>query len=317
LKKKTEKKKREGQRCRGNPPSDRSTLTTEKRNCRSRDIDLLPTLKIVRLLNREDAKVAPAVGREARQIAAAADLIAAAFQRGGRLFYVGAGTSGRLGVLDAAECPPTFGTPPHWVQGLIAGGKKALVRTAEGAEDRACDGAAAMKRNRISAKDVVVGIAACGLTPFVLGALAQAQKRGARTVFVTCNPEVRDQIRTDVLINPVVGPEVLTGSTRMKAGTAAKLVLNSLTTAAMIRSGKTYGNLMVDLRATNVKLRKRSERIVMAVTGLARPAARKLLDKAGGAVKTALLMHLCGLSGPAAKRRLAAAGGFLRRALEP
>ena len=294
---------------------DRSRLTTEKRNLRSRDIDRRSTLGIVEVINAEDRRVAPAVGRQMRRMAAAVELIVAGFRAGGRLVYVGAGTSGRLGVLDAAECPPTFGTPRAMVQGLIAGGARALVRSAEGAEDRAADGAAAIDRRRVTARDTVVGIAACGLTPFVRGAVARARTRGARTVFVTCSPEVAKSIRADVVIAPVVGPEVVTGSTRMKAGTATKLVLNTLTTAAMVRLGKVHGNLMVDLRATNATLRDRAERIVMAETGSSRAAARRLLTRAGGAAKTAIVMHFRKCGRAQAGRRLAASGGSLRAAL--
>ena len=295
---------------------DRSKLTTEKRNARSRDIDRRSTIQIVDIINAEDRKVAAVVGRERRKIARAADLIVDGLRRGGRLFYVGAGTSGRLGVLDAAECPPTYGTPPAMVQGIIAGGRRALVRSIEGAEDRARDGAAAVARKRVKPKDVVVGIAACGLTPFVRGAIERARRAGARTIFIACAPEAVKGINVDVVINPVVGPEVVTGSTRMKAGTATKLVLNTLTTTAMIRLGKVYGNLMVDLRATNAKLRDRAERIVMEVTGLARPRARQLLKKARGLVKAALVMHCRGVDLADARRLLRAGGRSLRAAIE-
>jgi len=264
---------------------------TEKRNRRSARIDQLSTLQMVRLINSEDRGVAAAVGREAVRIAAGVDMIVERMRRKGRLYYVGAGTSGRLGVLDAAECPPTFGVLPSLVQGIIAGGRRALVRAIEGAEDRPADGAAAIRKKKVKEKDVVVGIAACGLTPFVRGALVQAGKLGAGTIFITCAPEVVDEIPAELIINPVVGPEILTGSTRMKAGTATKLVLNSLTTGAMIRLGKVYGNLMVDLIATNNKLKDRSVRIVMEVTSLSRRAAQRLLEKAEGKLKVAIVMH--------------------------
>jgi len=294
---------------------DRSQLTTEKRNARSRDIDRRPTLQIVDIIGAEDALVAKAVRRERRRIAAAVEMIVDAFRRGGRLFYVGAGTSGRLGVLDASECPPTYGVPPTMVQGIIAGGRRALVRSVEGAEDHEADGAAAIDRKRVGRRDVVVGIAACGVTPYVRGAVVRARRRGARTAFVTCAPEVAREIEADIVINPVVGPEVVTGSTRMKAGTATKLVLNTLTTAAMIRVGKVYGNLMVDLRATNAKLRDRAERIVMAATELPRAKARTLLKKAGGEAKTAILMHARRMTREEARARLETCGGMLRRAI--
>jgi N-acetylmuramic acid 6-phosphate etherase len=285
---------------------DRAKLTTEKRNARSRTIDRLSTRGVVEIINAEDARVAGAVGREGRRIAALVDAVVESFRRGGRLIYVGAGTSGRLGVLDAAECPPTFGVRRTMVQGIIAGGRRALVRSVEGAEDRPEDGAAAVEKRCVGPKDVVVGIAACGVTPFVHGALRKGRLLGARTALVTCAPEALGEIEADFIINPVVGPEVVTGSTRMKAGTATKLVLNTVTTAAMIRLGKVHGNLMVDLRATNAKLRDRAERIVVELTGLDRPAAKKLLAAADGAVKTAVVMHF-------REANLAQARGILRR----
>ncbi|HOD84411.1 MAG TPA: N-acetylmuramic acid 6-phosphate etherase [Phycisphaerae bacterium] len=296
-------------------PLDRGKLTTERENPRSREIDRASASDIVRIINAEDALVAPAVARERVRIAKAVDVIADRLRGGGRLFYVGAGTSGRLGVLDASECPPTFGTRPSQVQGVIAGGRRALVRAVEGAEDHAEDGARALAKKRISARDVVVGIAACGLTPYVHGALDQARAVGATTIFVTCSPQAVGHIRADIIINPVVGPEVVTGSTRMKAGTATKLVLNTLTTGAMIRLGKTCGNLMVDLRATNEKLRDRSERIVCQETGVNRRRARALLDQADGLVKVALVMALRGVNAAAARSLLEEAGGMVRKAI--
>lgn len=297
-------------------PIDRSKLATESRNPRTGDIDSRSTLEIVRIINTEDALIAPAVARETEAIAEAVDMIAESFRAGGRLFYVGAGTSGRLGVLDASECPPTFGTPPHQVRGIIAGGRRALVRAVEGAEDSRDDGAAEIDNRAVKSADVVAGIAACGLTPFVHGALRRARRIGAATIFLTCAPQAKGQIAADVIINPVVGPEVVTGSTRMKAGTATKLVLNTLTTAAMIKTGKVYGNLMVDLTATNSKLAERSERIVMEVTHLKRAGARRLLRQAEGRVKAAILMHEKGLDLPQAKLRLKAHSGSLRAAIE-
>jgi N-acetylmuramic acid 6-phosphate etherase len=289
---------------------------TEKRNPRSRDIDRLTTLGIVRLINSEDRLVVPAVGSQARAIAAGVEMIVERFRRGGRLFYVGAGTSGRLGVLDAAECPPTFGVPPTLVQGIIAGGRRALVRAVEGAEDNESAGAAAIDRRRIRPRDVVVGIAACGLTPFVRAALRRAMTLGAATIFITCSPEAVGQAPADLVINPAVGPEIITGSTRMKAGTATKLALNTLTTATMIRMGKVFGNLMVDLKATNNKLRDRSVRIVMEMTGLSRPAAAKLLARADGRVKPAIVMHRRKCSAARAAEILDACGQSLRKAIE-
>jgi N-acetylmuramic acid 6-phosphate etherase len=295
---------------------DRSKLTTEHRNPRTADIDRRSTLEIARIINAEDALIAKAVGKEQKQIAAAIEVVVESFRNGGRLFYVGAGTSGRLGVLDASECPPTYGVKPTMVQGVIAGGRRALVRSIEGAEDNPAAGAEALKKKRLKSADVVIGIAACGLTPFVHGAIDYARGIGCRTCFFTCAPQARKAIKADIIINPVVGPEVVTGSTRMKAGTATKLVLNTITTAAMIKLGKVYGNLMVDLRATNAKLRDRSERIIMAVTGLSRPAARKLLAAADGRVKPAILMHIKRCDFKTAEAMLAAAEGSLRRAGE-
>jgi len=295
---------------------DRSKLTTEKRNARSRGIDRHSSLRIVDIINAEDRKVAVAVRRERRALAAAIDVVAERLGQGGRLFYVGAGTSGRLGVLDAAECPPTYGTPRTMVQGIIAGGRRALVRSIEGAEDREADGAAAIAKRHVGDRDVVVGIAACGLTPFVRGAIKAARKAGAATIFVTCAPEAVEFIGARFVINPVVGPEVVTGSTRMKAGTATKMVLNTLTTGTMIRLGKVHDNLMVDLRATNAKLRDRAERIVMDVTGVTRPQARTLLKKARGWAKVASVMHFRKVDFSGAKKLLAACGESLRKAIE-
>jgi N-acetylmuramic acid 6-phosphate etherase len=294
----------------------RSLPTTEKRNPRSRHIDALSTLQIVDLINSEDRSVPKAVGSQRRRIAEAVDLIVDRFRRGGRLFYVGAGTSGRLGVLDASECPPTFGVKPTMVQGIIAGGRRALVRSIEGAEDHAEDGAAAVTRKRVTSRDVVVGLAACGMTPFVRGALQRARWIGASTICVTCAPEAVGFIPAEIVINPVVGPEVVTGSTRMKAGTATKLVLNTLTTAAMIKLGKVYGNLMVDLRAVNNKLHDRSVRIVIELTGLSRPRARALLEQADGQLKAAVVMHFRRVDLPAATRILADCRQSLRKAIE-
>jgi len=295
---------------------DRSKLTTEQRNPRSADIDSMTSLQIVDIINAEDALVAKAVKKERKAIAAAIDIVTDRFTRGGRLFYVGAGTSGRLGVLDASECPPTFGSHPSMVQGIIAGGRGALVKSAEGAEDFAADGADAVDAKKVSPLDTVVGIAASGLTPYVIGALKRAKQLGAATVMLSCNPNIKLPVKVDVTINPVVGPEVVTGSTRMKAGTATKLVLNSLTTGAMIRMGKVYGNLMVDLKASCDKLRDRSERIVMELTGLTRRKAVELLADAEGGVKIAVVMHFRQASRGQAARTLEAADNSLRRAIQ-
>ena len=289
--------------------------TTEKRNRASENIDRFSTRQIVDLINAEDALVPAAVAKQSKQIAVAIDLIVARFKEGGRLFYVGAGTSGRLGVLDASECPPTFGVSPSLVQGIIAGGRRALVRSAEGAEDYPEDGASAIGKKRVRARDAVVGLAACGMTPFVHGALKQARRIGAGTIFITCAPEAVEHIPAEIIINPVVGPEVVTGSTRMKAGTATKLVLNTLTTGAMIRIGKVYGNLMVDLKATNEKLRDRSLRILMELTGLSRRQAQNLLRRADGQLKAAVVMHFRRVDLDRAMTILAASDQILRRAI--
>jgi N-acetylmuramic acid 6-phosphate etherase len=290
--------------------------TTEHSNRRSKNIDRLSTAEIVNFINSEDMLVVPAVGKECRKIAAAVDVIVEHFKKGGRLFYVGAGTSGRLGVLDASECPPTFGVSPKLVQGIVAGGRRALVRAVEGAEDNANDGARAIIKRGVCEKDVVVGIAACGLTPYVRGALRQARKLKAGTIFITCAPESVKGIPARIIINPVVGPEIITGSTRMKAGTATKLVLNILTTTAMIKMGKVYGNLMVDLNATNNKLRDRSVRIVVGMTGLSRTKATKLLERAKGKVKAAIVMHFRRVDLPGALAILDDCGQLLREAIK-
>ena len=286
---------------------------TERRNPRSATIDTASALEIVDLIGAEDATVPSAVARAREDIAHAIDLIEAAFRAGGRLLYVGAGTSGRLGVLDAAECPPTFGTPPEMVVGIIAGGLPALVRSIEGAEDDVNAGLGEMDARRVGPNDVVVGIAASGTTPFVRAALSRAQTLGARTALVSCSEPPRLLKETcDVCITVLVGPEIVTGSTRMKSGTATKLVLNTLTTGAMIRLGKTYGNLMVDLRAWNDKLVDRSQRIVMETTGLGRDEARKVLDGAEGSVKTAIVMARRSVSRDEAERLLDEHAGHLR-----
>lgn len=286
---------------------------TERRNPRTRDIDRATPLELVDLIGAEDATVPAAVARAREAMAEAIALIETALRAGGRLLYVGAGTSGRLGVLDAAECPPTFGTPPEMVLGVIAGGTRALVRSVEGAEDDVNAGIAVIAEHGVGPRDVVVGIAASGTTPYVGAALAQAQTLGARTVLVTCSEPSRLLRETcDVCIVVLVGPEVVTGSTRMKAGTATKLVLNTLSTGAMVRLGKTYGNLMVDLRAWNAKLQDRSERILMEVAGLERADAGTLLARADGRVKVALVMAAAGVDAAEAERRLAVHEGRLR-----
>lgn len=292
-------------------------LLSEGRNPRSMDIDLEPALGIVELMNAEDRGVPEAVGATLPQVAQAVEKIVAAFEKGGRLVYIGAGTSGRLGVLDASECPPTFGVPPTMVVGLIAGGPEALLNAVEGAEDDAKAGGGDLARIGLTARDVVVGIAVSGRTPYVIGALNYARSIGCVTVGLTCNPGSAISAMVDISIAPEVGPEVITGSTRLKSGTAQKLVLNMLSTASMIGIGKTYRNLMVDMNATNAKLVARAVRIVMQATDCDAPTAEAATAKAGNNVKLAILTILTGMSVEAAKASLAKEGGFLRRALSP
>ncbi len=287
---------------------------TEQRNPRTAGIDLASPLEIVDLLNAEDRTVADAVASQRQQIAEAIEATEAVFRRGGRLFYAGAGTSGRLGVLDAAECPPTYGTDPEMVQGMIAGGQAAMFRAQEGAEDHPENGVRDVDAHGITGRDFLVGIAASGTTPYVRGALTRAKEIGARTAIVACSPPPADTLaHADIQIIAITGPEVVTGSTRMKAGTATKLILNMITTGAMIRLGKTYGNLMVDLRATNLKLKDRSERIVMEVCGVDRGEARRLLEEGDKRVKLAIVMCKLGVDRAGAEAALERAGGVIRR----
>ncbi len=291
------------------------TLATEQRNPHSARIDTASVSEILEVISTEDHLVPVAVRRELPYVAQAVEVIVDAFRQGGRLFYVGAGTSGRLGVLDASECPPTFGTPPEMVQGLIAGGREAVFRSQEGAEDREEDGVRDVQAAGVRPPDVVCGIAASRRTPYVVGAVRHARVLGCRTLFVTCNPRSEFDLEVDVAICPVVGPEVVMGSTRMKSGTAQKLVLNMLTTASMIRLGKVYTNMMVDLQMTSQKLVERSKRTLMTVTGLDYEAASAALEAAGGHVKTALVMILATVSADEARTRLARAQGFVRLAI--
>jgi N-acetylmuramic acid 6-phosphate etherase len=288
---------------------DFARLLTERPNRASRDLDRLSPAQIARLMNAEDRRAVAAVGRVAARIAAAVDLITGSIRAGGRLFFVGAGTSGRLGVLEAAECPPTFGTPPRLVQAIVAGGRGSVFRSREGAEDDA-GGARRVVRARVRAGDVLVGISASGVTPFVRAALQEAAVRGAATVLVACNSRPGRGVRADVVIAPAPGPEVLAGSTRLKAGTATKLVLNTLTTASMARLGKVYGNRMVDLQPRSRKLRERALRLVTELGGVSRARARALLA-AGGSVRVAVVMARTGRSAPAARRALRETGNFL------
>jgi N-acetylmuramic acid 6-phosphate etherase len=287
---------------------------TEQRNPRTFDIDTLGTREILEVMSDEDARVPAAVRAALPAIERVVDEIVARWQRGGRLFYFGAGTSGRLGVLDASECPPTFSSPPELVQGFIAGGDRALRRSVEAAEDRPEGGAEDVAGVGVGTDDVVVGLAASGTTPYVLGAVAEARRRGAFTACVTCNPGAPLAGAVDQPIEVAVGPEVVTGSTRLKAGTAQKLVLNMLTTTSMIRSGKVYGNLMVDLTASNQKLRRRAERIAATVTGLPEAETVPFLEATGYRAKPAILMALTGCTAEEADQRLRAANGFLRAA---
>ena len=297
---------------------DRSRLPTEGNNPRTADIDTLEPRAILERLHHEDQRAVEAVGEVLDDVAAAVDIVVRAFQSGGRLIYVGAGTSGRLGVLDAAECPPTFGTDPDLVEAILAGGPEAMWRSREGAEDSAEGGAAAIAERGVERRDVVFGIAAGSTTPFVIGALREAIRRGASTVFLTCVPpeDVPIASEVDVAVAPLTGPEAIAGSTRLKAGTATKLVLNMVTTTAMVRLGKTYGNLMVDLKVTAAKLEDRGRRILRDLLGVDYEEAGALLEAAGGRVKTALVMRRRGVGREEAERLLDAAGGFLRKAWE-
>lgn len=293
-----------------------ANLATEQRNPNTMDLDTLEVPELLARINAEDHAVADAVQREIPYIARAVDLVVASFRAGGRLVYVGAGTSGRLGVLDAAECPPTFGSSADQVVGVIAGGFAAVVRAVEGAEDRREEGERAMNELGVDERDTVIGIAASRRTPYAVAAVARARARGARTAYVTCTPREEFALDVDVAICPVVGPEVLMGSTRMKAGTAQKLVLNMITTAAFVRTGKAYENMMVDLVANSQKLVERGRRTVMTVTGADYAAAAHAVEAAGGSVKTAIVMLKAGCSRDEAQRRLRQTAGFVRRAIE-
>lgn len=296
-----------------------SLLATEQNNLLTKDIDILPTEEILRLINDEDKKVPFAVEKEIPNISRAVELIVDGLQKGGRLFYVGAGTSGRLGIVDASECPPTFGTNPEMVQGIIAGGKDAVFRAKEGAEDNESEGREIFEKYMIFPPDVVVGIAASGRTPFVKSALSEARKRKVKTVLIATAP--LEQVKTlgmiaDVYICPVVGPEVIAGSTRMKSGTAQKLVLNMLSTASMIKLGKTYGNIMVDLQPTSNKLRERAKKIIMDLCSVDYYTAEKALKEAGGKVKVALVMLLGKVNKDSAIELLNQANGIVKIALK-
>lgn len=298
------------------PQSERGHLLTEQANPASEHLDSLSSLDLVTLFNQEDAKTIAAIGAVRQTLAEAIDRTAAALSQGGRLFYVGAGTSGRLGVLDAAECPPTFCTPPEQVQGILAGGSAALVRSSEDKEDRADHGAEAIAQHQIGPQDVVLGITAGGTTPYVHGALAEARQRGATTMFMACVPAEQVPAAVDLDIRLLVGPEILAGSTRLKAGTVTKMALNILSTGTMVRLGKVYGNRMVDVAVTNQKLLDRAVRIVQDLTQLSREAAEALLERSQRRVKLALLMQGTGLDAAEGDRLLRQHHGHLRKALE-
>lgn len=291
-------------------------MVTEQRNPRSMGIDRRSTLEILQIMNEEDAAVTQAVKQALPAIAEAVEVITQRLRGGGRLFYVGAGTSGRLGVLDAAECVPTFSVPPELVQGVIAGGEEALVHSIEGAEDRPELGSSDLKARGLTAQDVVVGIAASGRTPYVVGALFYARHVGAATIGISCNAPAQVLDAADIRIPLIVGPEILTGSTRLKAGTAQKLVLNMLSTATMIKLGKVYNNLMVDVKVSNQKLADRARRIIREITGISTDEAAELLAQTDNEVKPAIVMALLGVSADEARARLAAAHGMLGEVIE-
>lgn len=294
---------------------DLSRLTTERRNPASAHIDSCTTLEMVTIMQQEDSKIAAAIQKILPDIARAIDETSLRLQEGGRLFYLGAGTSGRLGILDASECPPTYGTNPELVQGLIAGGIPAIFRAQEGAEDNPCLAVHDLKEHGFSAKDVLVGIAASGRTPYVVGGLQYAQKIGALTIALACSEHAEIAALADIALTPVTGPEVVTGSTRMKAGTAQKLVLNMLSTGTMIKLGKVYGNLMVDVKASNKKLEERAIRIVMEGSGCERTEAEKALKGADGHAKLAILMVVTGVSAGEGKALLERTSGHLAAAI--
>ena len=295
---------------------DLTKLLTESRNPNSEKIDTLSTIDMLKVINNEDKKVAIAIQETLPEIARVVDAVVQAFQSGGRLIYCGAGTSGRLGILDASECPPTFGADPGQVTALIAGGRKAILQAVENAEDNAELGAGDLKAINFNQKDVLVGIAASGRTPYVLGAMQYALSAGAKVAALSCNPQSPMSELAQISIAPIVGPEIVTGSSRMKAGTAQKLVLNMITTGAMIRNGKVFGNLMVDVETTNSKLVQRQKNIVMEATGCSQEQATQALAQSGNHCKTAILMLLSGLDAQTARHKLNKHNGFIRHALD-
>lgn len=291
-------------------------LLTEQRNPRTVKIDRVGVVEALKLINREDKKVARAVEIEIPKIARAVEIVVRAFKKGGRLIYVGAGTSGRIGVMDAAECPPTFGTSPRMVQALIAGGRKALVRAVEGAEDDMEDGVNDIRRLGVSEKDVVVGLSTSGRAPYVIGALKEARRRGAKTIAIATVPKPKIGRYADVAITPIVGPEVIAGSTRMKAGTAEKMVLNMISTVSMIRIGKVYTNLMIDIKPLNVKLRSRARRLLRFFTGISSEEAEEIYRKSGYDLKVALIMALAEVGRDEAKKALKESQGLIWKAIK-
>jgi N-acetylmuramic acid 6-phosphate etherase len=292
-----------------------SGLVTEEPNPSTKNLHRLSTVSILKLINDEDRTVAASVAKEIRYIARAVEMAVDTLSGGGRMFYLGAGTSGRLGVLDAAECPPTFGTDPEMIQGIIAGGHGSLLRSREGVEDDVSSAVRDIDRYRVKRGDLVIGITASRRTPYVLEGLREAGRRGAKTVFISCNPRKEAAREFDLAICPVVGPEIVAGSSRMKSGTAQKMILNMISTTTMIRTGRVYGNRMVDLRATSEKLRERSKKLIMDVCGTDYDTAERLLEDAGGSVKTAIVMHKSRLGKKAAERNLSDAEGFVHRAI--
>ncbi|MCC6444157.1 MAG: N-acetylmuramic acid 6-phosphate etherase [Armatimonadetes bacterium] len=296
--------------------SELDQLTTEAVNPATREIDRVSILEALEMMNKEDASVSGAVRRELPHIARAVEAVVAALSAGGRLFYVGAGTSGRMGIIDAAECPPTFGVPREMVQGVMAGGDRAVISPAEGGEDSRENGTQALETRQAGPQDVVIGIAASGRTPFVLGAMEYARSVGAKTVSIANNRPSEMEALADIAIAPQTGPEAVTGSTRLKAGTAQKMALNMISTISMVRLGKTYGNLMVDVRATNEKLRRRALRLVMQATGVDEGPASRALSDSGGHVKTAVAALLLNIPPAEARERLEAAGGMVRKMVE-
>jgi len=291
-------------------------LITESRNPASMDIDNRSIPEILQIINSEDKKIPFAIEKEIPYIVKAVEIVVQAFEQGGCLIYIGAGTSGRLGVLDASECPPTYGTPPELVQGVIAGGYEALVKAQEGSEDREEDAPRDLMQRNLTSKDVVCGIAASRRTPYVMAGVEYARSIGAKTIYVTCTPRKEMNIEVDVAICPVVGPEIVMGSTRMKSGTAQKLVLNMITTTTMIRLGKVYENMMVDLQMNSQKLEERSKRTVMIITGVNYDEAEKMMKQANGHVKTAVVMIKAGVNRLVAEEALRKADGFVRQAIE-